>query len=147
MRLMNRVRRFRRYAFLRLLIATLVFASLAKAELDPASKSALEQTLKVLNDPAARGKAIQGSPEAAAADKQVQSVGGAENSDRMYQIAGVIMTELVTKTNGDPAALQALLQKAQKNPAEFLQSLSPAAQKQIKDLGAKLEKPAPAKPR
>ncbi len=123
------------------LIAAVVCAPLVCfAELDSASSEALEQTLKLLRSEQERSKAVLSSPDAVRADANAKSVAGSpENTNQLYEISAIVMSDLVKKTNGDIAALQSLMIEAGKDQEKFYKSLSPEAQQKIKQLAEKVE--------
>lgn len=131
---------------LSLMLLSLLFAPVTHAQsgqgrapdtsgLDDPSKEALEKTQKLLVDPAQREQAIKSDPIARQTQSQVQRVGGSpENIQKMYQMAAEIMAQITVQANGDPKKMQELTETAQKDPAAFLQGLSPEQQAQIRQL-------------
>jgi hypothetical protein len=136
----------RRRRLVRATAGVLVLASLlgttlpARAQaLDPASASALAETLRILGDPSARGSAVAGNPGASDIDRQVQSLGGSpENSQAVYNLAGEVLADLVRSTGGDTGKLLELLQRAQTDPNGFADALSPTTLQHLRELSTKM---------
>jgi len=83
------------------LVLGLAFVARAQS-LDPASQEALDQTLRLLLDPAARSAEVSRSPQGVAADQQVRALAGSEAlSQEVYALAGQVLSELVQNTGGD----------------------------------------------
>lgn len=116
----------------------LIVSSSALAEMDEASRQALAETQKLLNDPAALEKLMSGDAGARKADQSAMSLtgGGAEHRE-LYQIASEIFGSLVESTGGDVSKLQKLMAESQKSP-EKLEMLSPAQKARIKGLASKI---------
>src|SRR5439155_25828571 len=72
-------------------------ATLAQS-LDAASAQALAATLRMLQDPAARSAAIAGSPQASAADSQLQALAGSANMQELYALAAEIFSEFASNS-------------------------------------------------
>jgi hypothetical protein len=111
-----------------------------RAEMDAATRTALEQTQALLKDPAALEKLMSGDAGARKADQSARGLtGGGVEHRELYEIASEIFGSLVTNSGGDPAALQSLLSEAEKSPEKLYSKLSPAQQSRIKGLAAKIE--------
>jgi hypothetical protein len=109
--------------------------------LDPASAAALAATLQVLQDPAKRGAAISGSPQAAAADQQMQGLlGSRELQEEFYGLAAAIFAEIVQSSGGDAAKMTQTLAAAQADPAGFAARLSPQTAERLRAFAAKIPK-------
>jgi len=119
------------------LLVTGLFAQPVYA--DEAMDSALQQTQDCLRQQ--NCASAQTDAGKAAAQQALEAVGG--NADQMqglYNISADIMPLLLQQAGGDPAKMQAILQKAQTDPEGFLNSLAPDIQTKIKQAAATLEK-------
>lgn len=77
----------------------------------------------------------------AAEQKALEAVGGnADDMQKLYDISADIMPILLQQADGDPAKMQAILQKAQTDPEGFLNSLAPELRTKIKNAAATVEK-------
>ena len=123
-----------------LIAALLISVNLQAAELDAATKKALEQTQALLKDRSALEKLMSGDSGAMQGDAFATQVAGTgAHRDELYAIAAQIFGSIVAKSGGDPAAMSKLLEDAKKDPAKFLASLSPEEQRQIQALAKKIE--------
>ena len=98
---------------------------------DDSSGSALQQTQDCLrNQTCASALTDLGK----AADQNALDVvgGNAASKQELYNIAAEIMPALDQNAGGDPQKMQALIQKAQSDPSNFLNSLPPELQAKIK---------------
>jgi hypothetical protein len=120
------------------LVLGLAFVARAQS-LDPASQEALDQTLRLLLDPAARSAEVSRSPQGVAADQQVRALAGSEAlSQEVYALAGQVLSELVQNTGGDTQKMLRALDRARTDPAAFAALLSPATQQRLRELAVKL---------
>lgn len=107
--------------------------------LDPASQEALAATLGLLPDPALRGPAIAGSPEAAGIDKQIQSLAGSPQlAQQIYELAAEIFNDLTRNSGGDVGKMSRALEEAKRDPAGFAARLSPATLRRLRELAVKI---------
>ena len=115
-------------------------AFVAQAQsLDPASQAAIDQTLRILLDPAARSAEVSRTPQGVAADQQVHDLAGSEAlSQEVYALAGQVLSELVQNTGGDTQKMLQALDRARTDPAAFAALLSPATQQRLRELAVKL---------
>jgi hypothetical protein len=122
-------------------LALMLVAGAAGAQtLDPASQEALGAVLRMLQDPALRAGAIAGNPEAAAADRRMQGLAGA-NPDVMqefYDLAGQVFEDLARGSAGDADAMTQALARGQSDPAAFASMLSPRTLDRLRALSIKL---------
>jgi hypothetical protein len=102
---------------------------------DEHSSSALEQTMNCLQTQTCEsGRTSAGQ---AADQKALEAVGGsAAGKQELYNISADIMPFLVTQTNGDPAKMAEIVQKAQSNPEAFFNALPADIQAKIKKASA-----------
>lgn len=122
-----------------LAVALAVAAPLSAQSLDPASSAALDATLQLLQDPAQRGAAIAGNPQAAAVDKQMQQMlRTPELQQEFYALAAQIFTELVQTAGGDVSKMSQALEAGRTNPAGFAASLSPQTLERLRVFSAKI---------
>jgi len=120
------------------LVLGLAFVARAQS-LHPASQEALDQTLRLLLDPAARSAEVSRSPQGVAADQQVRALAGSEAlSQEVYALAGQVLSELVQNTGGDTQKMLQALDRARTDPASFAALLSPATQQRLRELAVKL---------
>ena len=107
--------------------------------LDAASREALGATLRMLQDPALRGAAISGSPQAGAADRQLQSLGGSPQlTQELYGLAAEIFADLARGTGGDVQRMSEALERGRTDPAGFAAMLSPATLQKLRELSVKI---------
>ena len=107
--------------------------------LDAASREALGATLRMLQDPALRGAAISGSPQAGAADRQLQSLGGSPQlTQELYGLAAEIFADLTRGTGGDVQRMTEALERGRTDPAGFAAMLSPATLQKLRELSVKI---------
>jgi len=119
----------------------------AEADLDSATRSALEQTQKVLRDPSTRGKILDSDSTARQNDsKLLQITGGGANQQEIYEIAAVIFESLLSETTGEPAEVEKILNDAMKDPTKFYEKLKPSDQARIKKLADKIQSSQTRKP-
>lgn len=107
--------------------------------LDAASREALGATLRMLQDPALRGAAISGSPQAGAADGQLQSLGGSPQlTQELYGLAAEVFADLARGTGGDVQKMSEALERGRTDPAGFAAMLSPATLQKLRELSVKV---------
>jgi len=129
---------------IRLLVAAVLLVGVAAApaqaqSLDPASQDALDKTLRILLDPAARSDEVSRSSQGAAVDQQVRALAGSEAlTQEVYALAGQVLSELVQSTGGDAQKMLQALDRAKTDPAGFAAFLSPATQQRLRELAVKL---------
>ena len=122
-----------------LLLLTLTPAPLHPQALDPTSADALEATLRMLTDPAARGRVIARDPGAAEIDRQVQQVAGSPAvAQEIYGIAAEVFADLARNFDGDPQRMSAALDQAKADPATFAAFLRPETLEHLRALSAKI---------
>jgi len=120
------------------LATTLATAGAGSAQsLDAASQDALRAALQMLLDPAARGAALGGSPGAAAADRQAQSLVGAANTEELYALAAAVFEDVVRGSGGDVAKIGDALEKGRTDPAGFAALLSPSTLDRLRALATR----------
>ena len=101
------------------------------------SQEAISETQNQMKDPLKREQLIQ-SHEAKKADRAATSVVGSENIDEIYAISADILPLIIQK-NDDTQNSENALEKAQRNPAQFLQELPPEIQNRIQSLSQTVE--------
>jgi hypothetical protein len=107
--------------------------------LDPASADALATTLRMLADPASRGKIIAGDPAAAEVDRQVQGMAGSPALvQEVYGLAADVFADLTRNSNGDPRAMSEALDRAKSDPAGFAAMLRPETLERLRALSVKI---------
>jgi hypothetical protein len=112
--------------------------------LDPASATALADTLRLLQDPARRDAMISGNPQAAAADRQMQTMlGTRELQEEFYGLVAAIFAELAQRSAGDPGRMNQALAAGQADPASFLASLSPQTAERLRAFAGKVSTQKP----
>jgi hypothetical protein len=106
---------------------------------DPASQEALAATLRLLRDPALRGPAISGSPQAAGIDSQLQSLTGSPHlTQEVYELAAEIFNDLARNSGGDAGRMSQALEDARRDPAGFAAMLSPATLQKLREIAVKI---------
>jgi hypothetical protein len=103
---------------------------------DELFQEAVQDTQAKMNSPELRKSLIQTS-EAKKANANAEILVGSENIDEIYSLSSQILPTL-TKSD-DPNEAAKVLEKAQRNPAEFFKSLSPEMQAQIRSLAEKVD--------
>ena len=107
--------------------------------LDPASADALATTLRMLADPASRGRIIASDPTAAEVDRQVQGMAGSSAlAQEVYGLAADVFADLARNSNGDPRAMNEALDRAKSDPAGFAAMLRPETLEKLRALSTKL---------
>ncbi|AZZ36648.1 hypothetical protein CIK05_07545 [Bdellovibrio sp. qaytius] len=122
--------------------------SYSAEDMDPAIKDVQE----LLRTQSKREEVIKNDSKAKQADDfALQAVGGNQTlKNDVYDVSADIMATVQKLSEGDPAKMNALLQKALQNPGEFLKSLPSDQQAKIRDIAAKTEaqkKSAPVAPK
>ena len=122
-----------------MLLILLAAAPATAQSLDPASSEALAATLRMLQDPALRGAAVAGSPQATAVDLQIQSMAGSPaTTQEIYALAAQVMDELTRASGGDARRMVEVLEQGKSDPAGFAAMLSPATLERLRELSTKL---------
>lgn len=107
--------------------------------LDPASADALAATLRMLADPATRGRIIAADPTAAEVDRQVQGMAGSSAlAQEVYGLAADVFADLARNSNGDPRAMTEALDRAKTDPAGFAAMLRPETLEKLRALSSKI---------
>jgi hypothetical protein len=107
--------------------------------LDAASATALAATLKLLQDPTQRGAFIAGSPQAAAADQQMQAMlASRELQEEFYALAAAIFSEVVQGSGSDTSKMAQALAAGQADPAGFVARLSPGTAERLRAFAGKI---------
>src|SRR5262245_35116909 len=119
---------------------TLMVVSAAEAQpLDDASRFALTETLRVLQDPTLRRDAIARNPRAASVDSHIRSIAGGEAlTQEFYDLAADVFSELTVATGGNAQKMSDALDRGKNNPAEFASMLSPRTLERLRALSIKL---------
>lgn len=103
------------------------------------SDVALDEVIELLTSSEKRQKALKDQPQALEADQILKSLGG-EQSEKLYQLAAKIFESLILQSQGNIEQVESILNKAKKNPEEFLKSLNPELRNAIKDVSSKIQK-------
>lgn len=127
--------------FLLLGLGCLCFASIsvfAAGENDAINEEALRKTQELLNSPALLAidaKENASSNEAQNKLKEILKLTGASEKDA-YSLSDSVFSDIVSKTNGDPAAIQKILLEAQRDPAAFAKTWKPEDQAKLRELAS-----------
>lgn len=121
--------------------AALFFSQSALAELTAEQKAALANTQELLGSQAQLSEFTKGNPKAAGALDEVKRL---TNNDpkkqaEINQISSDIFKSMAQKSNGDDNAMMNQLQEGLRNPASFMQSLTPEQQARIKAMAAEID--------
>lgn len=110
--------------------------------LDKDDEDALKDTQKVLTDEEALKAFTKDNKDAAGAVNQVNKLtnGNKAQNAEVNAISSDIFTDMVKSTNGDSAQIQEKLQQALKDPAAFMNSLTPEQQARIRGLASEIDK-------
>lgn len=101
------------------------------------SPEAASEAQALMKNSSERQQLLQTS-EAKKADQEATAVVGSENVNEIYGISADILP-IILKKNDDTQSAENYLEKAQRNPAQFLQELPPEIQNRIKSLSQKVE--------
>jgi hypothetical protein len=116
----------------------------ATQALDPASTTALNATLRLLQDPGQRDAVIAGTPHAAAADRQLQAMLiTPELRDEFFSLTAAIFAEMVQRSAGDASKMTQALAAGQADPAGFVASLSPQTAERLRAFASKVSAQKP----
>ena len=127
-----------------LAVAAAPFASATAQTLDPASTTALEATVRLLQDPAQRGAAIAGNPQATAVDQQIQSLlATPELQEEFYGLVAAVFSDLLQSSGGDASQLTQTLASVKADPEAFLAKLSSQTVERLRAFAAKIPEPKP----
>jgi hypothetical protein len=122
-----------------LAIALTAAGPAASQALDAASATALDATLRLLQDPAQRNALIAGNPQAAAADQQIQAMlKDPALQEEFYALAAAVFTELVLSSGGDANRMTQVITAAKTDPAGFVASLSPQTAERLRAFASKI---------
>ena len=92
-----------RFVLLGALLALAAVGPATAQALDPAPQDALDKTLRILLDPNARAGELAKNSQGTAVDQQVRALAGSDAlTQEFYAVAGLVLTELVQNTGGDP---------------------------------------------
>jgi hypothetical protein len=111
----------------------------AAQSLDPASSAALDAAMRMLMDPAQRGAAIAGNPQAAAVDRQMAAMlSTPELQQEFYALAAAVFADMVQGAGGDVGRMSQALEAGRSDPAGFVSKLSPATLERLRSFAAKV---------
>jgi hypothetical protein len=114
-------------------------AGAAAQPLDSISQDALNKTLQILLDPAARSGELGKNSQGAALDAQVRALAGSDAlTQELYAVAGQVLTELVQNSGGDTQKMLQAVERAKTDPAGFAAMLSPTTQQRLRNLSIKI---------
>jgi hypothetical protein len=127
-----------------LAVACVSAAPAAAQALDSASTTALNATLRLLQDPAQRDAVIAGNPQAAAADRRIQAMlATPELRDEFFSLAAAIFAEMVQRSAGDASKMGQALAAGQADPAGFVASLSPQTAERLRAFASRVSAQKP----
>ncbi|MGZ3693465.1 MAG: hypothetical protein ACXWQO_04690 [Bdellovibrionota bacterium] len=109
--------------------------------LNATDQAALADTQNLLNNQARLSEFTKGNPNAASALDQIKKL---TNNDpkkqaEIKQLSSDIFANMTKASNGNDAAMMTKLQEGLRNPASFMQSLSPEQQAKIKAMAAEID--------
>ena len=122
------------------LSTTFAFGETATANEQAELDNALSAAQSVMKDPKARQEAIRTSPDAAQADRAVQSLGDAATTEAIYSLAADILGTMGKADGRDPNKVAGDLERAQANPEAFANSLTPEQKQKLHEIADKIEK-------
>lgn len=128
--------------FTAMLMGSHGFASDDEADINEYTK-AVESTQKDLVNASQRANMADTKESKMVVDHAKNLTGNAADEDRLYEISSQVLGEV--KGNNE-AALSNTINKAQQNPEAFYNSLSPEAQKKIRELAGSIEERQKQKP-
>jgi hypothetical protein len=109
-------------------------------------QEALRNTQALLRDKSRREKEVLATDsKAKQADQQADTITGGNAADKqeMYDISADLMPWIVEESHGDPEKMNALMERALRNPQKFVESMPAAQREKIKALSKKIEKSKP----
>jgi hypothetical protein len=119
----------------------------ARAEMDAATRDALEKTQQMLADPTKREEAIARDPNAKAVDERVKSLGlSPQDQEALYRLSSGIFKSMVEGSSGETDAMKAKMDALARDPASIGKELTPEQRNEIQRLSGTIEpraKPAP----
>ena len=120
-------------------VFALSFNVLAEEALNKVDSEALENTIKMMQSPQGRQKAInENGSRAKKADQMAQDLMGSDaNVQEIYKAAAEIFRKVASDSDGDMEKMMEIMGNAQKNPEDFYNSLTPDHKQMIKSLGEK----------
>jgi len=125
-------------------LLVLSVTTLSAQTLDPAATEALATTLRMLADPAARGRIVATDPVAAAIDRQVHTMAGSSQlAQEVYRIAAEVFADLARSAGGDMERLGETLERAKSDPAGFAALLRPETLERLRALATKISDAQP----
>lgn len=121
---------------------TFALSTAQAAELDAQQKAALADTQNLLNNQARLSEFTKGNPDAANALNQFKQLTGGDpqKQAQLQKLSSDIFTNITKQTGGNDAAIMQKLQEGLRNPASFMQSLTPEQQAQLKAMAAEIDK-------
>ena len=132
-----------------LLLSLVLVHTVAYAQLDSHQQQGLKDTKEFLKNSEERQKFVDKNLKAKDVDNKVDALAGSkENKEEIYGIAAEVMEKIAIETNGDPQAMQKLLQEAQGNPRAFYEKyFDDKSKARVRGVAADIEKkgtgPAP----
>lgn len=108
---------------------------------NPVNDEALQKTQELLRNQSQRNEVLKTDTKAREADDfATKAVGGnAQDKNEVYNISADIMGKLSKDNNGDAQKMQEQLLKALQSPDQFLKSLPPEIQNNIKGVAERVE--------
>jgi hypothetical protein len=123
-----------------LALLILVFTVDVRAQLDPASQEASEQTSALLQTESTRNAAISASPEATKNHQDLTKLAGSrENVNAVYGLSANIFDKMVKDSGGNGALMQYWMEQAQKNPESFFNNLTAEQRRNLEALAHQIE--------
>lgn len=103
---------------------------------------AVKKTQDLLTNSDQRKEVIKADPKAKSANDKVLTVTGGDDiqTQKIYNISAEILPILMKEVENNPNKAAELLQKAQKDPAAFLNSLPENIRNQIRNVSADIER-------
>lgn len=125
----------------------LIHAS-AFAQLGEHEQKGLKDTQDFLKNKKERQQFIDKDAKAKDVDNKVDALAGSpQNKEEIYSISADIIEKLVMETKGDAAAMQKILEQAQKDPQAFYQKYFDEKSKaRVRGLATDIEKKGTAGP-
>lgn len=103
-------------------------------------EEALQMTQQLLFDPKQRPAVINGSSQAQAADRALQSLAGdPQTAQQMYQLAADIFGSMGQQNGFDADKMEKVVEQGAKDPAGFANTLSPGQKDMLHKLGLAIE--------
>ncbi|PIT98672.1 MAG: hypothetical protein COT74_13295 [Bdellovibrionales bacterium CG10_big_fil_rev_8_21_14_0_10_45_34] len=118
-----------------------VRSAASSSDLSEQDNWAMQQTLKLLQDPGLRTKAVNENSRAKGADTKVQELmqNDPEKVQRLYEISAKVFERMTKQNSGDSSALAQQVDPSKINAEDFANNLTEEERKMIRELASEFE--------